>query len=161
MDAHKFWTILDSCRNGSSDTRVDSLRTRLLTLQASQIQDFQRTYEDQIRLCSRWDLVAAASLIQGHISDDSFRYFCDWLISKGSATFESAIRDPDALSDIDISEPTDLEEFGYAATEAYAAKGAGELERDFSLEFEPFQDEELEDAELIDRLPKLVSKYGG
>ena len=47
-----------------------------------------------------WDLWGAAYLINGGCSDDGFAYFRSWLISRGRAAYEEAVRDPDSLADL-------------------------------------------------------------
>ena len=76
----------------------------------------------------RWDLWAAAYLIQGGCSDDGFEYFCDWLISLGKHRFEAALRNPDSLAEViedeDDEEGREFEAFAAAVIHVWEIKRA-------------------------------------
>jgi hypothetical protein len=48
----------------------------------------------------RWDLWAAAYIINGSCSDDGFDYFRGWLIAQGRGSFYAALADPETLVDV-------------------------------------------------------------
>ena len=115
---------------------------------------FWSLVEQLLLKANTWKLWAAAYVMNGGCSDDGFRYFRDWLISEGRALFERAVKDPDALSAVPRRESFDLESFGYAALYAHEKKGGGELERDFNVELDAWQE-----ADLPALLPKLSATY--
>ncbi|MEO8301058.1 MAG: DUF4240 domain-containing protein, partial [Rhizomicrobium sp.] len=137
MNSDGFWKIIESAKQAAgSDTeaRVDALRSVLGKLTPADLQAFQNHYDQQIQAAYRWDLWAAAYIINGGCSDDGFRYFRDWLISEGRPVFEAALKDPDSLADLRRVDPAELESFGYVVVELYEQKGAGKLKHEFPVD---------------------------
>src|SRR5262249_3624297 len=102
MDIGRFWQIVDAARlRAGADTgaRVEAVRAGLSGLPATELESFQRHYDEQIRRSYHWDLWGAAFVMNGGCSDDGFRYFRDWLVSEGRATFEAALENPESLAD--------------------------------------------------------------
>jgi hypothetical protein len=68
----------------------------------------------------RWDLWAAAYVINGGASDDGFEYFLGWLMAQGRTRWEATLADPDSLADIVDADTGDLdgEELLYIALAA-------------------------------------------
>jgi hypothetical protein len=118
---------------------------------------------------------AALLLGGGYCSDDGFEYFRSWLISRGSATFQQALDDPDSLADQKLAihdglPDANFEDFAYVAGEA-RQKMTGLDAEDFyeavwidSVEPPPDADEESwetpEDSVLQRTHPRLWQKYG-
>lgn len=162
MDQQQFWTIVAAAKDAAGhdvDARPDALKRELSSLDASAIQAFQRRYDSLIGRANRWDLWGAAYLMNGGCSDDGFLYFRAWLISEGRAIFEEALSDPDSLAKVQRREYFDLESFGYVALEVFAAKGGGELDRDFSHELTMPSGKEWSEQELPALFPQLAAKY--
>lgn len=61
--------------------------------------DFYCCYERVTGRAHQWGLCAAAYVIWGHISDDSFSDFKAGLVGLGSSWFGPAVADADALAD--------------------------------------------------------------
>jgi len=163
MTDEQFWAIVEAARvqaGGNTDSRVPHLGAKLAQLPLSEIEGFQKKYDETIHLANRWDLWGAAYLMNGGCSDDGFRYFCHWLISEGREQFEEALNNPDALADVPRQDYFELEAFAYEALKAYEAKGGGELERDFTIEFAQPQGTEWSEEELPSLFPRLAKKYG-
>jgi hypothetical protein len=167
MTVEVFWQLIAEAKaasGGAKDDRAEALR-RLLSLQEPrEIVEFQRIYDTMMARAYTWDLWAAAYLLCGGCSDDGFEYFRDWLISMGHAAFETALRDPDALSGLKIhtsaEEEYNFEEFGYVAMEAYEEATGMELPRvDVPTPDEPTGTPWDED-DLPTRLPKMWAKFG-
>ncbi|WP_344506013.1 DUF4240 domain-containing protein [Dactylosporangium maewongense] len=74
----------------------------------------------------RWDLWAAADLINGGASDDGFEYFLGWLMAQGRMRWEATLADPDSLADVVEVDAGDLdcEEVLYVAPTAAADEEA-------------------------------------
>jgi hypothetical protein len=162
MDVERFWQIVDAGRvKAGSDTRVEALRVGLRDLPASELESFQHHYDGQIRRSYRWNLWGAAYVMNGGCSDDGFRYFRDWLISEGRATFEKALENPESLADLDRVEIAELELFSYVALELHGEKAAGELDRDFSTEGAEPVGQPWEEGNLDRLFPRLTAKYSG
>ena len=164
MDDSRFWMLVDAARSragANEQARPPALRAALAALPADEIQAFQRVYDRMIARANRWDLVGAAYLMNGGCSDDGFRYFRDWLISEGRATYEQALADPDSLAELPVQDCFELESFGYAALDAYAEHTDKELERDFADELAMPEGHEWDADELPAMFPRLAAKYAG
>jgi hypothetical protein len=162
MNADEFWKFIDSAKQNAgpdTDARPGALQSLLASLTAEELQSFQNHYDQQIRISYRWDLWAAAYIINGGCSDDGFRYFRDWLISEGRSTFERALQNPDSLADLPHVDPADLESFGYVALELYEKNGTAELDRDFSTEGAEPAGTPWNEEEVGSLLPQLDAKY--
>ena len=162
MNADDFWKFIERAKQGGgtdTDARPGALKSVLSGLAAGELQSFQNHYDQQIVISYRWDLWAAAYIINGGCSDDGFRYFRDWLISEGRSVFEEALKDPDTLAELPHVDPADLEQFGYVALELYAQKGAGELDRDFSTEGAEPAGTPWNEEDVGSLLPHLDAKY--
>jgi len=162
MDIDRFWHLIEAAKAQAGDdteARVQALYAALGTLDPAELQSFQNHYDQLIALSYRWDLWAAAYIINGGCSDDGFRSFRDWLISEGRAVFEKALKDPDTLADLPHVDPAELESFGYVALDLHEEKGAGRMPRGAVVEEgEPAGEPWDEDA-VGDLLPRLDAKY--
>ena len=162
MNVDAFWQFIDAAKKmaGSDvDARVDALKSVLSLLTAEELQSFQNHYDQQIAVSYRWDLWAAAYIMNGGCSDDGFRYFRDWLISEGRSIFEKALQDPDSLADLPHIDPAELEPFGYVALELYERKSVGELDRDFSTEGAEPAGTSWKEEDVDNLFPRLAAKY--
>lgn len=162
MNEENFWHLIEVVKiEAGTDlqSRPAVLQRHLSSLEPKQIQSFQQRYESLLLEANNWSLWGAASLMNGGCSDDGFKYFRDWLISEGEKTFKSAVKTPDSLASVARIEYFELELFGYAALKAYAAQGAGELERDFKVEYAVTAGEEWDESDLPRLLPALAAKY--
>jgi hypothetical protein len=162
MNEQKFWQLIEAVKN-EAGTAVDSrpavLQKHLSALEPKEIQGFQQRYEALLLESNSWSLWGASYLMNGGSSDDGFKYFRDWLISEGEKTFKEAVAKPDSLVAVARRDYFELELFGYAALKAYAAKGAGELERDFKVEYAVTAGTEWEESDLPGLFPALAAKY--
>lgn len=164
MQEQAFWDIVAKARQAAGadvEARVEALRSELEPLSTASIQAFQGKYDEMIHRANRWDLWGAAYLMNGGCSDDGFRYFCHWLISEGRVVFDAALADPDSLVEVPRMEYFDLELYAYVALEVFEAKGAGELERDFSIELAEPAGARWTEEQLPSLLPRLAAVYGG
>lgn len=166
MDDATFWQLVLAAQGpGGDDAHAARLRERLLSLPPEEIARFDLRFRELHASAVRQELRAAGMLLnRGHGSDDGFKYFRNWLISRGRATFESALVEPDSLADIPMiaDSSAEFESFGYAASEAYHLATGRELE--FSQSEVAFQQVEAQDyrdePDAIRRqLPRLWSKY--
>jgi hypothetical protein len=164
MDDSRFWMLVEAAKSqagANEHARPPGLRAALAALQPDEIQAFQRVYDRMIARANRWDLWGAAYLMNGGCSDDGFRYFRDWLISEGKASYEQALADPDSLAELPVRDEAELEPFGYAAMDAYAEHTDRELERDCSDELAVPEGHEWDVDELPAMFPRLAAKYAG
>ncbi|MBI1213053.1 MAG: DUF4240 domain-containing protein [Alphaproteobacteria bacterium] len=162
MDLSGFWTIIDKARSTAGadvEARPAALAKVLATLSKAELASFQKHYDSLICASYRWDLWGAAYIINGGCSDDSFRYFRDWLISEGREVFDKAVASGDSLADHPHIDCADLELFGYVATDVAERKGFGKLDRDFSTEGAEPAGQQWKEDELQDLFPRLAAKY--
>jgi hypothetical protein len=162
MNEQKFWQLIDAVKKEAGanfESRPAVLQKHLLSLEPKGIQSFQQRYEALLLEANSWSLWGAAYLMNGGCSDDGFKYFRDWLISEGQKTFKEAVANPDSLASVARRDYFELESFGYAALKAYAAKGAGELERDFKVEYAVTEGSEWAESDLPQLFPALAAKY--
>src|SRR5262249_15867806 len=114
---------------------------------------FQREFVEHKIAAYSWDLWLVAWLCQGGMcSDDGFTDFRSWLISRGRATYDSALADADPLVDeIRLTEDPELRSFGYVASAIYCELTGREFPNfEFQYPKEPHGGEWLR-AELKDR----------
>lgn len=162
MNEQKFWQLIGAVKKEAGanfESRPGVLQEHLLSLETKEIQSFQQRYEALLLEANSWSLWGAAYLMNGGCSDDGFKYFRDWLISEGEKIFKDAVANPDSLASVARRDYFELESFGYAALKAYAAKGAGELERDFKVEYAVTAGSEWAESDLPQLFPALAAKY--
>ena len=164
MNIETFWQYVDAARTAAGENtedRPETLRAQLSGLDAAELQSFQEHYDELINRSFRWDLWAAAYIINGGCSDDGFHDFRAWLISEGPATYEAALADPASLANLPHVGDASLESFGYVALELYEATGAaGRMPRIPSNERYGPAGTEWKEEEVDDLFPRLATKYG-
>jgi len=176
-----FWGIVEAAR---ADDKAfhEALEDRLAERSAEEICAFQARFDELDAAVCRWDVWAAAHLIGGGCSDDSFADFRAGLIALGREWHERVRRSPDALADHPavIKAATDgegypvfYEQAGHAAAKAYE-RITGKDEHDFYEAVDEHRDshdpdedeadmgEEFDfddDAEMRARLPRLAELF--
>jgi hypothetical protein len=187
MDEDEFWTIIETARAASGrSTLGEALGDVLIGLPPERVLDFEERFEALSDVVYRWDVWAAAYLIGGGCSDDSFMDFRAGLLGLGREWFERVAAAPDSLaghplvlesgSAAELAELVFSEELSYAAMRAYerlsgvdgsfydaqAARGtrpSGGAERRAAARGpEMGEDFDFDDeAEMRQRLPRLAA----
>jgi hypothetical protein len=163
MDDEEFWALVEAARDASNDNvddRPGALEQLLMSRAPDEVQDFQDCYDEVLRRANRWNLWGAAYLMNGGCSDDTFRYFRDWLISEGRHVFEAALADPDTLADLPRMDGFELEDYGYVASDVYQQITGNDLEPAIFDESPDPEGEEWGEDELPTMFPRLAEKYG-
>jgi Protein of unknown function (DUF4240) len=171
LDKERFWTIIEQSRvnsGGDQDAQVARLNAILSALSTGEIEQFDAHFSEAMAEAYRWDLWAAAYLIQGGCSDDGFEYFCYWLISSGRDRFEATLRDPDSLAefieDAEDEEGREFEAFAVAVNRVWERKtGKDTLEMPRTMRSgrptgEPWEHDGDEYFARV--LPKLSARFG-
>jgi hypothetical protein len=170
MDVDEFWSLIDRSRDGREDD-IDDQESALEDLLREHGREdliaFTRLYEELMARSYRWDLWGVGYLINGGMSDDSFDYFREWLISRGRAVFERALEDPDSLAgvvgEVDQDEGLEAEAFGSAARTVYEEQYGEEMPMDDTIAFptEPAGEEWDEEGDQLRQwFPRVWARYG-
>jgi hypothetical protein len=131
----EFWNIieksLEECGENRS-ARVASMVAELEALGEGDIMEFERQLRTKIIECDDYGTMAAAKIIDGSVSDDSYLYFRCWLIGRGREVFDGAVEDPDSIADVARpDEFADFEDLLYVATSAFEHKTGREEDETF------------------------------
>ncbi|MCA9313934.1 MAG: DUF4240 domain-containing protein [Planctomycetes bacterium] len=159
MDEAQFWDLVDSAhREAGLDVarKVAALKTRLAALSLDELREFCAIWDRTMNRAYDWKLWAAAYVIHGGCSDDSFSDFRATVISLGRATFEAALRDPDTLLEVARAAGGELceEDLNYVPSDVWGARTGGES-RPSSV---PHQEEPHGEDWGTDDLPRIVPK---
>jgi vacuolar-type H+-ATPase subunit C/Vma6 len=162
MDETEFWTLIERSREDGADEQEEALERLLTGRPREELEAFDRIYREQLVRAYRWDLWGAGYVIAGGMSDDSFDYFCDWLISRGREVFEQALADPDSLADVpDIAEDeVEAEGLRYAVLEAFESTHGEELQNAGPDHGADPAGEEWDEDDLDELYPRLTAKFG-
>lgn len=160
MDAGQFWSIIEQIKD--SEEPEDDIIPLLQKLSSEELVSFQTHFDTFVENAYKWDLWAAAYVINGGCSDDCFLDFRYGLISKGKEVYEAALENADNLADYDLEEELFNEVFGYVAMEVYEERTEEEMPRKPSAEPEIPMGKEWDfedDEENKKYLPRLCQKY--
>jgi hypothetical protein len=184
VERETFWQIVELARAevddpvAEADEVAEAVTDRLAALPLDEIVEFELVL-DQVQADSyRWDLWAAAYLINDGCSDDSFEDFRGWLVAQGREVWEAAVADPDSLAgiitpDLVEEDATWSEDMLGAAAEAfervtgddeafYDALESAQEEEEPAGPVEPAGESfDFDDpAEMRARLPRLFAIFG-
>ncbi|MFD0886896.1 DUF4240 domain-containing protein [Streptosporangium algeriense] len=128
MDQDDFWATIERARDLDGPLH-EALETILAGMPAEAVVDYRQHYDEHKAALHRWDVWAAAYLIGGGCSDDSFMDFRAGVIAQGRECYRIALTDPDRLADLplvqasasagDDGEDIFYEDFTYAPSHAY------------------------------------------
>ena len=170
VDPAKFWSLIDDTRrvaDGEPDEHAAVLRHRLERMEPGEILAFEQRWRIVDVAAYRWDIWAAAYLLNGGCDDECFDDFRAYLIGLGRKTYEEAIADADSLAFLAMRGPStyqfahDGAPLAYAAEEAYMAVTGDEVPDDLGPELpeepegEPF---DVEAPELV--VPRIAAAVG-
>lgn len=170
MELDRFWEIIGESRrdfspqlvDGNMDRQLEVLKEFLSELPVEEVAAFSNTFTKLSLDAYKWDLWAAAYIIDGGCSDDGFTDFRYWLISMGHEVYDKAMANAESLADVAFQpgiECTQFEEFGYVAGEIgreldSTAYDAGLIDFDHP---ESPSGLEWKDEDLPIRFPQLVT----
>ncbi|MDF6044542.1 DUF4240 domain-containing protein [Streptomyces sp. JH14] len=184
MDTSDFWTIIEAARSADGPDRpfAEALVDELAALTKDGILRYQERFDEVHDAVYRWDVWAAAYLIGGGCSDDSFMDFRAGLIALGRDWYEKTAACPDSLAEhpavitaaeVHRDEALFYEEVNYAASEAFKRiTGDGEDFYEAWDEYRASRDSAEQDSEdmgedfdfddpdeMRRRLPRLAALY--
>jgi hypothetical protein len=165
IDRTEFWTLVDQARaasGGSIDVQAQELERLLTGRPADDLIAFERIYRELHVQANRYDLWNAGFLIDNGMSDDSFRDFRSWLISRGQAVYEKVLADPESLADVSDARAGEVsgEIFGSAVYDAYENTHGCDLLSEGPFDEEP-EGEDVEEEDIPRQLPRLYATVRG
>ncbi|MER5382676.1 DUF4240 domain-containing protein [Streptomyces sp. NPDC002688] len=101
MDTSAFWTTIEAARSATTADKpfAAALVDELATRSKQDILGYQERFDEASGAVYRWDVWAAAYLIGGGCSDDSFMDFRAGLIALGRDWYDKAAAAPDGLAE--------------------------------------------------------------
>lgn len=164
METDRFWQIIEvskSKSNGDYEKQQNELEKELLKLSGIEILEFDNKFRTLRGEIYSWDFWAAAYIINGGCSDDSFSDFRGWLIGQGKTIYNSAINDIETLSILKETNNGDWEGLSYVPTDAYKKKTGRDIPEGIQENFEISGEEWKENEnELKSKFPKLWKQFG-
>jgi hypothetical protein len=170
MSPEEFWAILDTTTDHNERTQWKLLYNALLQRSPSEIIGFNLALDREADRAKTWDLWGAAYIANGGASDDGFKYFRYWLVSRGLNTFEKVLADPDILADIVPSNRIETLEFEVIQDAPWNAwlKRTGqntkafirELDKYYSCLPRPSEPSGVRPRDLKARFPNLWRRFG-
>jgi Protein of unknown function (DUF4240) len=126
MNLKTFWDLVERSKAAATKKKdhAETLVEMLAELDVEGIVGFARHLFNRMSEAYRNDLWVACYLLSGgYASDDGFKDFRSYLISRGRADFAAALRDPDCLAErIPPDEDPGYEVFADTASNAYNRK---------------------------------------
>ncbi len=172
MSSDVFWDPISTAHTGA-ETCCDvaaNATAHLSTRPAAEIVAAGRALRALMDASYLGPLWAAAHLIRGGCSDDSFDYFRAYLLAQGRSVFEAAVADPDSLADHRVRPGADgvvadCEDVLSIAWDAHVAVTGEDLpdeawEQRERPPLDPAWDFDFDDeAEMRLRLPRLAALH--
>jgi hypothetical protein len=162
MDENRFWDMIheaDSKAGGDMDKKCKLITSAIARLTKQDAIAFSHMFDRMMDRAYSWELWAAAYIINGGCSDDSFSDFRSSLISRGQLALEQALTDPESLVEDDFDEDVWFyESFQYAVHDGVKASAGFVPDRETPHPNEP-SGEAWEEDEVNVLFPKLAEKY--
>jgi hypothetical protein len=135
IKTEQFWSLIDKAveiSNGDNELKEEFLQTELTKLSLEEIKNFEIAFRKSVLDADDFKVMAAAKIIEGYVSDDSYLYFRCWLIGQGKKVYVEALKNPNYLAKVvKRGESTDFESLMYVATKAYSQKTGKEEDESF------------------------------
>ena len=164
MESEKFWELIEATKlksKGDYEKQQHELEKELLKLSAVDILEFDNRFRTLRGEIYKWDFWAAAYLINGGCSDDSFSDFRGWLIGQGKTIYENAVSDIETLSNLTETNDGNWEGLSYIPSDAYKKKTGNTMPQGILENFEITGEEWEEDEnDLKNKFPNLWAKFG-
>lgn len=172
MNELVFWEIIEQSKEESSgfSHQIELLTNKLSLLEESEINQFEYRFREALSKSARYNIMAAAKIVNDYVSDDSFLYFRCRLIAEGKELFHKAIENPEVIAKSNIQElEFGGEEMLYIADQAFIKKFGEdtekELPRDIAFNYmnydegEELKGEDWKEEELPFKYPELWKRY--
>ena len=163
MESNKFWTIIEASKTKSSgdyEKQQEELEKELLELSPIEILEFDNKFRTLTGDIYNWNFWAAAYIINGGCSDDSFSDFRGWLIGQGKEVYENSLQHIESLVNLDNTNDGDWEGISYVPTNVFEKKTGADMPNGIKVNFELSGEEwDEEGDDLKSRYPKLWDKF--
>lgn len=172
MNELSFWKIIEQTKEKRRDFshQIELITSSLVALEENHIIEFEYRLREILDSSAYYSLMAAAKIVTGFVSDDSFLYFRCRLIAEGKKFFYNAIENPDIIEKRDIQDlEYDGEDMLYVADNAFILKFGEntdkELPRDIAMDYLDYNNlqgikgEDWVEEELPFKYPNLCRKY--
>ena len=163
MDESTFWTIVEQAHDqsgGDMDIKCAAIRSAVAALPKGEAAGFSRWFDMMMDSAYTWSLWAAAYIINGGCSDDTFSDFRASLISRGHTAFENALASPDSLADDDFdAQAWFYEGYHYAIMDGVELATGMVPNRETPMPENPSGEQWTEET-VSDLMPKLAAKFG-
>lgn len=124
MNIEKFWQIVELCKD--CDRPEFRLKQILDGLSTDKVKDFQRHFDTLDTNACRFDIRAAAILLNGGCDNREFTNFRQGLIVKGRSVYEAVLENPDHLHTFWGQRRINDDTVHYVALGVYAARLGGD-----------------------------------
>jgi hypothetical protein len=162
-DTEAFWAIIERVKKASSDNHdksIEMFRTELSALDDPGLLRAEAAFCAAMQRAYTWNVLAAAYVIHGGTSEDSFWDVRAGLVALGRDVFEAAMRDPDTLATIDNVENRILHEgFQYVPGKLLEERGLASQGGGHGWTRGLCGERWTDDAELRVRFPKLTARF--
>jgi len=172
MNELVFWEIIEQSKEESRDFshQIELLINKLSYLEESKIIEFEYRFREALSKSARYNIMAAAKIVNDYVSDDSFLYFRCRLIAEGKELFNKAIENPEVIANSNIQElEFGGEEMLYITDQAFIKKfgedSEKELPRDIAFKYlnydegEEIKGENWKEEELPFKYPEMWNRY--
>lgn len=163
MTLEQFWKIVDNVHaasKGDMDAKCELLRKELRKLPTQEVRSFEEHFADCEARAYSWELWAAAYIIGGGCSDDSFMDFRAMLISMGRTAFERVVSSPAALVDMDVSEENAFYEgYQYVPAKVYEDLTGEEMPAHSKPHPKQPSGKDWEESQAASVFPELAKKH--
>jgi hypothetical protein len=164
MTIDQYWNIIEQVHrasNGDMDKKCKLLEAELRQLPLVEVRAFCEYFDESKDRAYSWELWAAAYIIGGGCSDDSFSDFRSTLISMGRHTYELALADPQSLVDINYdAENAHYEGYQYVPPKVQKDLSGGQRFPRVKPHPAAPSGEEWDEDKVAELYPKLAEKYG-
>ncbi len=92
-----FWQLIEKAKttsNGDFSALCENLKELLISNSEDDIVSFENILIKKLKEATTYEMLLACFIINSYISDDTFEYFCAWLIGQGRGNYEKAVANP-------------------------------------------------------------------
>lgn len=172
MNITLFWKLIEhsNTQQIDADLHLENLIVQLSELSNEDILDYEYRLREVLEECNKYSVLAAAKIIEGYVSDDSFLYFRCGLIAHGKDFFYKSLENIDHLVDVNMDILEIGEDYLYISDDAFIKKNGEDvvhpLPRETASSYLDYntnlsiKGEDWKEEDLPKLYPKLWEKFG-